>query len=91
MNEILPYEYACALKDAGYPQPYFTEGRYWYTIDTALIYDVQAHGKLRRPKKAGLAYAPGYEELAEATNTAISEKYSIQELANIWLAQNKKR
>lgn len=91
MNEILPYEYACALKDAGYPQPYFTEGRYWYTIDTALIYDVQAHGKLRRPKKAGLAYAPTREELVAATTVLQSYLYTIEELADLWLAQNRKR
>lgn len=95
MAVILSYEYACALKDAGYPQPEFAEGQTWYSIETAQVYDVLAHGKksgkfLRRPKMSELAYAPRYEEL-EADTRSLDEKYSVQELAYIWMLQNEKR
>jgi hypothetical protein len=91
MIKPLPYEYACALKDAGYPQPYFAEGQTWYSIETAYLYDTSAHGKLRRPQKSGLAYAPGYEELAKAANVKLRKGDTIEELACLWLAQNKRK
>lgn len=88
---ILPYEYACALKDAGYPQPYISPGQTWYSIETAQVYDAAAHRNYRRPAKSGLAYAPGFAELAKATNTGLEEKYNTQELAYIWMVQNRKQ
>jgi hypothetical protein len=92
----LPYEYACALKDAGYPQPKIAPGQTWYSIETAQVYDVLAHGKksgkfLRRPQKSGLAYAPGFEELAKAANVKLPAMLTIEELADLWLAQNKNK
>jgi len=96
MTALLPYEYACALKDAGYPQPKIAPGQTWYSIETAQVYDVLAHGKksgkfLRRPKRSELAYAPGADELVKAANVQLRKGDTIEELACLWLAQNKKR
>lgn len=96
MTAPLPYEYCCALKDAGYPQPKIAPGQTWYSIETEQVYDVFAHGKksgkfLRRPGRSELAYAPGFVELAKATKTHVPAFLTVEELADIWLAQNKKR
>lgn len=96
MNAILTYEYAVALKDAGYSQPKIAAGQTWYNIETAQVYDVLAKGKksgkfLQRPKRSELAYAPSFIELCRLFGIQTGTKYTIEELADIWLAQNKKR
>jgi len=98
MTAPLPYEYACALRDAGYPQPEFAEGQTWY--QTGLCNQVHitpqwmhnyASGERFKllVQKARLIYAPGMDELKEATGLWLSNE--IEELADLWLAENKKR
>lgn len=91
MTTTLPYEYAVALRDAGYPQPYIAPGTLWYSIETAQVYDAAAHRNYRRPAKSGLAYAPGFDELVKATKTHVPAFLTLEELAELWLAQNKQR
>jgi hypothetical protein len=100
MTAILPYVYACALKDAGYPQPEFAEGQMWYNSDTGNHGEISAsfmYACKHYPyfsaivEKARLIYAPGYVELAKATKTHVPAFLTEQELADIWLAQNRKR
>ena len=100
MQAILPYEYAVELKDAGYPQPEFADGQTWY--QTGLCNEVHIttqwmhnYGSEYRFKllvqKARLVYAPNWSELVKATKTHIPAFLTVEELADIWLAQNKKR
>jgi hypothetical protein len=94
----LPYEYAIALRDSGYPQPEFAERQTWYKVDTAMM-SVLDTGWMHRyrnywsfrakVKKDELAYAPGHDELKQKTGA--SPKYNTEDLANIWMIQNKKR
>jgi predicted NAD/FAD-dependent oxidoreductase len=95
MSAPLRYEYCLALKDAGYPQPEFAEGQTWYSIETAQLNWIaksEKSGKfLRRPLRSDLVYAPGFAELAKATKAELIAFLTIEELADIWLAINKKR
>ena len=98
MTASLPYEYAIALRDSGYPQPEFAEGQTWYKVDTAMRSTLDAGWMHRyrvywsfqaKVNKDELAYAPGYDELKQKTGA--SPKYNVEELANIWMIQNMKR
>ena len=98
MQTTLPYEYAVALRDSGYPQPEFAEGQTWYKLDTAMssvldadwLHRYRVYWSFRaKVNKSELAYAPTYEELKKATGA--SPKYNAEELANIWMIKNKKR
>jgi len=98
MIKQLPYEYAIALRESGYPQPEFAEGQVWYKVDTAMQSTLDASWMHRyrnywafraKVNKGELAYAPGYDELKQKTGA--SPKYNTEELANIWMIQNKKR
>jgi len=98
MTDLLPYEYAIALRESGYPQPEFAEGQMWY--QTGLCNEVHItpqwmhnYASVERFKllvqKARLIYAPGFVELAKATKTHVPAFLTVEDLADIWLAQNK--
>jgi hypothetical protein len=96
MTAILRYEYCLALKDAGYPQPEFAEGQVWYQtglcnevhITPQWMHNYTSSKRFRLlAQKAQLIYAPGMDELKKATGVAWFPM--IEELADIWLAQNK--
>jgi hypothetical protein len=100
MTAPLPYEYACALRDAGYPQPEFAEGQVW--CQTGLCNEVHitpqwTHNYASSERfrllaqKARLIYSPGYKDLAAAANVVLPAMLTVEDLADIWLAQNKKR
>jgi hypothetical protein len=100
MTVLLSYEYCLALRDAGYPQPEFADGQTWY--QTGLCNEVHItqqwmhnYGSGYRFKllvqKARLVYAPGFDELVKVTGALLTSYLTIEELAAIWLAINKKR
>jgi hypothetical protein len=97
MTAPLSYEYAIALRESGYPQPEFAEGQVWYQtglcnevhITPQWTHNYASSERFRLlAQKARLIYAPGADELKKATGVAWFPM--IEELADIWLAQNKK-
>jgi hypothetical protein len=100
MAEILRYEYAIALREAGYPQPEFSEGQLWYQTGLANQIHITSQWMFNYTKgvrfrilvqKARLIYAPDYVELANAVKIEGPVVNTIEELADLWLAQNRKR
>lgn len=97
MSQILSYEYALSLRDSGYPQPEFAEGQTWYQTGLANQVPITSHWLFTYTKgerfrilvqKARLIYAPSFDELKKATGVDLL--YNIEELADLWLAQNRK-
>jgi len=100
MTAPLRYEYCLALKDAGYPQPEFAEGQVWYQsslctevhITPQWMHNYTSSDRFRLlAQKARLIYSPGYKDLAAAANVVLPVMLTDEDLADIWLAQNRKQ